>query len=200
MKLLLTALPALILSGCFSTPPVEISNICDLLDRKVTWYQAVKASEAKYQSPKSVQLAIINQESHFASNAKPPRDKLFGAIPWTRPTSAYGFAQVVDDTWRWYQRDSGNSNAERNNFADAVDFVAWYMDKSSKISKIAKTDAYNQYLAYHEGHGGFNSKTHQGKKFLLSAAKQVEINAKRYRQQLSKCSKQLDSNRTWRFF
>ncbi len=170
------------------------------MDRKVTWYKAVKASEKKYNAPKHVQLAIINQESNFASDAQPPRDKLFGAIPWTRPTSAYGFAQVVDGTWKWYQRDSGNSGADRDDFADASDFIGWYMHKSNQLSGIAKSDAYNQYLAYHEGHGGFNKKSHLAKDFLLKAAKQVSTNAKRYQQQLAQCAQQLDNNNTWHFF
>ncbi len=200
MKPLLVVPFALILGGCFSTPPVKVSNICDLMDRKVTWYKAVKASEKKYQAPKHVQLAIINQESHFASDAQPPRGKLFGTIPWKRPSSAYGFAQAVDSTWRWYQKDTGNSGADRDDFADAADFVAWYMNKSKKLSGITKSDAYNQYLAYHEGHGGFNKKTYRSKTFLLNAAKQVRTNAKRYKQQLAQCAKQLDKNSTWRLF
>lgn len=200
MKFLSPILLALMLAGCFATPPIQIKNICDLMDREVTWYRAVKASEKKYQAPKYVQLAIINQESKFASDAKPPRDKLFGIVPWSRPTSAYGFAQVVDNTWKWYQSDTGNYGADRDDFADSVDFVAWYMNKSKKLSGVAKSDAYNQYLAYHEGHGGFNKKTYRSKGFLLSAAKQVRINAKRYQRQLKQCTSQLDRNRVWRFF
>lgn len=201
MKFLLpVAFSTLILSGCFSTPPVSVSNICDLMDREVTWYKAVRASEKKYDAPADVQLAIVYQESRFASDAQPPRDKIFSLIPWTRPTSAYGFAQVVDNTWKWYQRDTGNYGANRDDFEDAINFVAWYMDKSYKLSGIAKSDAYNQYLAYHEGHGGFNKKSHQSKAFLIKAAKKVSANAKRYKQQLAQCASQLDSNSVWRFF
>ena len=73
-KLIVLSLAILmILSGCFSTPAREVTNICDLLDEKVSWYQAVKKSEKKWGAPMHLQLAIIYQESHFASNAKPPR-------------------------------------------------------------------------------------------------------------------------------
>lgn len=190
----------LLLSGCFSTPAVTVNNICHLMDEEVSWYRAVKASEKKYGSPAHVQLAIMYQESHFQSDARPPRKKLFGAIPWFRPSSAYGFAQAKDETWEWYQLKSGNKNADRDDFEDAADFVAWYMQQSSKLSGIDKSDAYNQYLAYHEGHGGFNKQSFQSKAWLKDVAKKVEKNAKRYQLQLNQCASALDSNTIWRLF
>ena len=52
----------MVLSGCFSTPAREVTNICDLLDEKVSWYRAVKKSEEKWGAPMHIQLAIIYQE------------------------------------------------------------------------------------------------------------------------------------------
>lgn len=199
-KLVALILLPLLLSGCFSTPAVTVNNICHLMDEEVSWYRAVKASEKKYGSPAHVQLAIMYQESHFQSDARPPRKKLFGAIPWFRPSSAYGFAQAKDETWEWYQLKSGNKNADRDDFEDAADFVAWYMHQSNKLSGIDKSDAYNQYLAYHEGHGGFNKQSFQSKAWLKEVAKKVEKNAKRYQLQLNQCSSALDSNTIWRLF
>ncbi|WP_369177450.1 transglycosylase SLT domain-containing protein [Candidatus Thiodubiliella endoseptemdiera] len=190
----------LFLAGCFSTPAITVDNICVLMDEEVRWYKAVKTSEKKYGVPAYVQLAIIYQESHFESDARPPRDSLFGIIPWTRPSNAYGFAQVKMETWEWYQKDTGNYDAMRDKFADAADFVGWYISKSKKLSKISKRDAYNQYLAYHEGHGGFNRKTYKEKDWLISVAKKVEGNAKRYQRQLQQCSTQLDKNSVWSYF
>ncbi|KAA0451172.1 MAG: transglycosylase SLT domain-containing protein [Candidatus Thioglobus sp.] len=199
-KITLFLLP-LLLSGCFfSSPAIEVDNICSLMDEKVSWYKAIKATEKKYGAPIYVQLAIIYQESNFASDAKPPRDKLFGIVPWSRPTSAYGYAQVVDGTWDWYKNSTGNSDADRNDFADAVDFIGWYMGQSEKRSGIKKTDAYNQYLAYHEGHGGFNRNNHKHKDWLIKIAKKVGKNAKNYKHQLQKCTAQLDKNSVWSFF
>ena len=49
-KLIVLGLTILmVLSGCFSTPAREVTNICDLLDEKVSWYKAVKKSEDKTQ-------------------------------------------------------------------------------------------------------------------------------------------------------
>ncbi len=199
-KLLTIAFLSLFLAGCFSTPAVTVSNICNLMDEEVSWYKAIRASEKKYGAPAHVQLAIIYQESHFQSDAKPPREKLFGVVPWFRPTSAYGYAQVVDNTWDWYKQDSGNKDADRDDFADAADFVGWYISKSNSQSGISKSDAYNQYLAYHEGHGGFNRKSYNSKAWLLKAADAVKRNAKRYKNQLNQCRAQLDSNSIWSWF
>lgn len=201
-KLTLILLP-LFLSGCFSlfsSEPITVYNVCNLMDEEVRWYQATKASEKKYGAPMNVLLAIVYQESRFESNAKPPREKLFGIVPWSRPTTAQGFAQATDSTWKLYKLKTGNTNADRENFKDAIDFVGWYMTRSRQHSNIFMTDAYNQYLAYHEGHGGFNRKTYNTKPWLKKIAKKVANNAKRYQQQLKQCRSQLDKNSVWSFF
>ncbi|MDP7553837.1 MAG: transglycosylase SLT domain-containing protein [Candidatus Thioglobus sp.] len=190
----------LVLSGCFSTPAREVTNICHLLDEKVSWYQAAKKSEAKWLVPMHLQLAIIYQESHFSSNAKPPRNKIFGVIPGLRSSSSYGFTQAKKETWEWYQLKTGNNLASRSNFADSIDFVGWYVNQSEKRSNISRTDAYNQYLAYHEGQNGFNNKTYQKKPWLLEIANKVNNKSNDYKRQLSQCRAQLDSNRVWSFF
>ncbi len=187
----------LLLSGCLSTPPIEVRNICNLMDEEVSWYRSIKASEKKYSAPAHVQLAIMYQESNFASDAKPPRKKLFGVMPWLRPTTAYGFAQVTDETWEWYQLKTGNKDAERDDFEDAADFIGWYINQSFERSGIAKYDTYHQYLAYHEGHGGFNKKSYNKKPWLKKVARKVDGNAQRYNRQLEQCSSELNSNSIW---
>ena len=191
---------AIVLSGCFSTPAREVVDICQLLDEKVSWYQSVKKSEEKYQAPMHLQLAIIYQESHFASRAQPPRTTYLGFIPGPRSSSAYGYAQAKTETWEWYQLKTGNSDVSRSSFSDSVDFVGWYINQSKVRSKISKSDAYNQYLAYHEGHNGYNKKSYQDKPWLLKVAKQVERKSNDYKRQLSKCRAHLDSNRVWSLF
>jgi hypothetical protein len=199
-KVFLLALLPLFLTGCLSTPAVTVNNICTLMDEEVSWYRSVKASEKKYGAPAHVQLAIMYQESHFASDAKPPREKLFGVVPWFRPTTAYGFAQAKDATWDWYQLKTGNYSADRDDFDDASDFVGWYINQSKKRAGINKSDAYNQYLAYHEGHGGFKKKSYQRKPWLMEVARKVDDNAKRYKRQLNQCSAELNSNSIWSLF
>jgi len=200
MKKLIVFAIAIVLSGCFSTPAREVVDICQLLDEKVSWYQSVKKSEQKYQAPMHLQLAIIYQESHFASRAQPARTTYLGFIPGPRPSSAYGYSQAKTETWEWYQLKTGNHDASRSNFSDSVDFVGWYINQSKIRSKISKSDAYNQYLAYHEGHNGFNNKNFKDKAWLLKVAKHVEKKSSDFKRQLSKCRTHLDSNRVWSFF
>ena len=57
-------------------------------------------------------------------------------------------------------------------------------------SKISKTNAYRQYLAYHEGHGGYNNKTYENKAWLIDIAKNVEKKSNTYKSQLSQCRDQ----------
>lgn len=161
-------------------------NICRVLEGRHRWHKAVQDSAKKYQVPVHLQLAIIAQESSFQADARPPRDTFWG-IPLGRPTSAYGYPQAIDATWNDYKHDTGNTNANRNNFADAVDFVGWYVTRSSRLCGIAKNDSYHQYLAYHEGQGGFNKKSYLAKNWLIKIAKKLRDNANRYEKQLKKC-------------
>ncbi len=177
----------IILSGCSKSPPKRINNACDIFDEKSGWYKASYKSYKKWGVPVHVQLAIMHQESRFVHDAKPPRQKLFWFIPWTRPSDAFGYAQVKDSTWEWYKDKTGNWFADRDDFDDAVDFIGWYGSVSYRLLKISKWDAYGQYLAYHEGHGGYKRKTYLKKKWLIRVAKKVKANANRYAQQLKQC-------------
>jgi len=149
-------------------------------------------SQKKYGTPIHVQLAIIHQESSFKHNAKTERTHIFWVIPWGRKSTAYGYAQVKDGTWDWYKQKTGNRGADRDNFADATDFIGWYTDVSQKTLGISKWDAENQYLAYHEGHGGFKRKNYRKKPWLMKVAKKVQRNSLKYAAQLKKCESSLD--------
>ena len=182
------------LTSCATTPPKNIHNSCDIFLEKDGWYDDANASFKKWGVPIHVQLAIIYQESKFKYDAKPEMDYLLWVIPWGRKSDAYGYAQVKDATWDWYINKSGNSGADRDDFADAVDFIGWYGNYTYKTLGISKWDAYNQYLAYHEGHGGFKRKTYLKKKWLVKVAQKVKRRASAYHTQLSKCKKELESS------
>lgn len=182
----------LALSGCATTPD-NVENICAIFDEKSRWYRAAKKSEERWGTPIHVQMAIIRQESGFDSDAKPPRKKLLGFIPWRRPSNAYGYAQALDSTWKSYKKDTGRRFADRDDFKDAIDFVGWYTHQSLKIAGISKWDPYNQYLAYHEGQGGWMKKTYQNKTWLINVARRVDSRAKEWGAQLKQCEDDLDS-------
>ena len=92
-------------------------------------------------------MAIMFHESKFRRKAKPPRRYILGVIPGKRRSTAYGYSQALDSTWQAYIDQSRNYGARRTNFYDSIDFVGWYMNKSTNLAKISKTDPYNQYLS-----------------------------------------------------
>ena len=189
------------LAACSTSPPKNIDNTCDIFDEKTYWYEATKESFERWGVPIHVQLAIIYQESSFKSKAKPPMEYFLWIIPIGRASDAYGFAQVKDETWDWYIERSGHRGADRDDFDDAVDFIGWYGNHTHRTLGISKWDAYNQYLAYHEGHGGFKRKSYVKKPWLMSVAKKVKTRAQRYRAQLATCQADLDSRwHLWPFF
>lgn len=189
---ILAALWVVASAGCATTPPANVENICAIFDEKSRWYKAAKKSEERWGTPIHVQLSIIRQESSFRFDAKPPRGRLLGFIPWKRPSDAYGYAQALDSTWKWYKDDTGRRFADRDDFADAIDFVGWYTNMSSEKVGISKWDPYNQYLAYHEGQAGWQRKTWRNKRWLQDTARRVDRRAKEWGAQLSRCEDDLD--------
>ena len=189
---------AFMLAACSSSPPKNINNICDIFREKGDWYDDAKASYERWGVPIHVQLAIIYQESRFKYDARTEMQYFLWFIPIGRKSTAYGYAQVKNDTWEWYMHSTGNDDADRDDFDDAVDFIGWYCRFSYDKLGISKWDAYNQYLAYHEGHGGFRNKTYNKKPWLIKVARKVDRLAKTYHTQLSKCEDELNSS--WWFW
>lgn len=188
--LLLLASGALASCGWFgySGPPRSQNDICAIFAERPDWRDAMEASQRRWGAPIPVQMAIIWQESSFRSDARPPKRYILGLIPYGRISSAYGYAQALDGTWKWYRDETGNSGADRDDFEDSADFVGWYMAKSRNRNGIRMRDAYNQYLAYHEGHAGHRRGSHNKKGWLKRVANKVAGQAERYRNQFARCS------------
>lgn len=178
--------------------PQNLDDICMIFDDRRDWYWAAKRSEERWGTPTHIQMAIIRQESSFRFNARPPRTKLLGFIPWTRPSNAYGYAQALDSTWVRYQDATGRQSADRDDFENAIDFIGWYTDLSNKSEGISKWDPYNQYLAYHEGQTGWRQGTYRQKSWLTKTAKRVDRRARKWWTQLQSCEEELN-DRWWRF-
>ncbi|MEO0423576.1 MAG: transglycosylase SLT domain-containing protein [Pseudomonadota bacterium] len=185
---LVTLLAAALLAGCATSPPRDPDNICSIFAEKRSWRKAARKSEQRWGTPTHVQMAIIYQESAFEHDAKPARKKLLGLVPWKRPSDAYGYAQALDSTWQAYKNDTGRRFADRDKFADAIDFVGWYTHQSQRAVGISKWDPYNQYLAYHEGAGGWKRGTYRKKRWLMDTAKRVDQRAREWGAQLKRCS------------
>jgi len=195
---LLAAVTLLVLSGCATSPPKNMNNSCAIFEEKADWYEDTKDSYEKWGVPIHVQLAIIHQESRFRHDAQTEMEYFLWFIPIGRKSDAYGYAQVKDATWDWYIDQTGNSGADRDDFADAVDFIGWYANYTHRKLGVSKWDAYQQYLAYHEGHGGFKRKTYLQKPWLIKVARKVKTRASQYHTQLSRCQAELESS--WSFW
>ncbi len=181
----------LLISGlvaCQTTPPQKINNICDIFAEKTSWYKHARNVEDKWGVPVSVLMAVMRYESAFKSDAKTPYKTILGIPTFQRVSSAEGYSQALDGTWKEYKKDTGRSFVSRSNFADSADFMGWYMHKSHTSIGISKSDAYRQYLAYHEGQAGYKRGNHKRKSWLRGYARKVGNQAGIYSIQLNSCS------------
>lgn len=196
---LLLVVFVLSLQACVSSPPRKMDNLCQIFEEKSHWYKDAKSAKKNWGASIPVMMAFIHQESRFVAKAKPPRRKILWIIPGPRISSAYGYSQAKSSTWDWYKDSSGKRWVSRDNFGDAIDFIAWYNVQSKKQNNIASNDAYNLYLAYHEGHGGFRRKTYKNKAWLKAVANKVTSRANSYNAQLQGCENKLDKSGWWPF-
>lgn len=179
-------------SSCATFPLAATDDVCSIFRAKRGWHSTALKMQNKWNLPLHIPMAIMYQESKFRRNAKPPRRYLLGFIPWKRRSTAYGYAQAVDGTWKNYMSETSNRSARRTNFNDALDFMGWYLTKSAKLTDIAKEDAYRQYLAYHEGWTGYKRRSYDEKAWLLKVARNVDNLSLRYEQQYRSCADDLD--------
>ncbi len=182
----------LFLAACGSstgTAPRDLDNACSIVSQNPNWLREMKRVERKWGVPVHVQMATIYQESKFISDARPPFRYALGVIPVGRQSSALGFSQALDGTWKEYQQDQNAFRAKRERFGDAVDFMGWYMDGSERRVGVSKFDTRNQYLAYHEGRTGFARGSYNRKAWLVRIAGEVAARGETYRAQLIGCRK-----------
>ena len=169
------------------SPPRDFDNACTILKNRPHFVRAFRATERKWNVPVHVQMATIYQESKFKADARTPFRWAIGVIPMGRQSSAYGYAQALDATWKEYQRETGSRGAKRDDIRDATDFMGWYMNTTQDRNGVALNDARNQYLAYHEGHTGYSRGTYRGKAWLMRIAGEVGARAQTYEAQLGRC-------------
>ena len=181
-----------IFTACSSIPN-NTSNSCKIFDERYLWYKHSKKVEQKWGTPIHIQLAIIKMESDFDWLAKPPRQKLFKIIPFKRPSSSFGYSQAVKGTWEQYKNETGNKLATRARFKDSVDFIGWYTNKTKSILKISLNNPFDQYVAYHEGWG--NYKNYKKNPKVISLAKKVQTQSKKYKSQLLSCQNSLKTRK-----
>jgi len=188
-RLLIALLAALVVGSCGGSysAPRNLDDACALTRERPHYYRAFRAAEREWGVPVHVQMATMHQESRFIGDARTPFRYALGVVPMGRQSSAYGYSQALDGTWEDYKRATGNRRARRDDIRDAADFMGWYMTLSRERNGIPLSDARNQYLAYHEGHGGFARGSYNAKSWLLRVADRVDRRARRYQAQLATC-------------
>jgi len=188
--LVLALLVAVSLSGC-ATAPHHINDACAIFQQRDgwfnNWYASAKRTERTYGVPVPVLMATIRKESGFRPYARPPRRWILGFIPWKRPSSAYGFSQALNGTWNRYKSETGHWGADRNSFADAIDFVGWYHYQSHLQNGIPLNDTYDLYLAYYFGHTGYARGAWKNNAAVQGAAKGAAQMALSYSAQMRVC-------------
>ncbi|MDO8882012.1 MAG: lytic transglycosylase [Pseudotabrizicola sp.] len=193
-RLLRASMLLLLLAACgggssqFSAPR-DLENACAIVRERPQYFRAMQATERRWGVPIHVQMATIHQESKFIGNAQTPHQFALGIIPMGRQSSAYGYSQALDGTWEEYQKEQNRGGARRDRISDATDFMGWYMDQTQKRLGISKTDAQNQYLAYHEGRTGYARQSYLAKPWLVDVAARVERRSGMYAQQLASCGR-----------
>lgn len=198
-SILVLVLVLLLVSGCATRPPDNTRDICEIFEHQPQWYDYARASEERWGTPIAVQIAFVKQESSFRARARPPRTRLLGFIPWRRPSSAYGYAQAQNPVWSEYLDDQGGLFARRTHMKYALDFVGWYNNNTHRRLGIARTNAEDLYLAYHEGQTGYRRGTWRNKPRVRQAARRVTENAARYDRQLERCERRFRCRRFWQF-
>ena len=179
-----------LVSSCMSLrQPSNTANLCSIFAEKGYWYRHAVSAEETWNIDKTVLMALIKQESSFVRAARPPRTRILGVIPWKRPTTAYGYAQAIDETWSDYKERNERPRANRTNFRDAIDFVGWYLDMAATTANVPRDDARNLYLTYHEGLSGYQTGNWKNNKQLLVAATKVSEITAEYQTQLANCDR-----------
>jgi hypothetical protein len=181
----------LLISSCSTYQPAQTANLCSIFRGEIDWYESAREASKRWGTPVWVMMSIIDQESRFVSDAQPDRD-WFLFIPLPRSSSAYGYAQAQESAWEQYMKETGNSGHDRDDFADAINFVGWYTHTTQRTLGVSKWDAYNQYLAYHEGHGGYKRGSWKSKGWLQQVANKVKSKSAAYGAQLKQCKPELD--------
>lgn len=185
----LTILMASCGGGGNYSAPRNLDDACSVLNQRPTFLKAMRKSERRWGIPVHVQMATIYQESKFIGNARTPFRYALGVIPMGRQSSAYGYSQALDATWKEYKRGPGRSGAKRDDIGDATDFMGWYMAQSSERLGISKSDTRNQYLAYHDGRSGYARGSYRSKPWLVRIAGEIDARSNTYRDQLRACGK-----------
>lgn len=191
LNLSLIAIGLLALAGCGSTPPTAINDLCSVFAQRDgffnDWYDDARRAERRHGIPVHVLMATMRVESGFDGDARPPRRKLMGVVPWKRKSSAFGYSQALDGTWSQYRKETGRGAARRTDFSDSVDFIGWYYATTVKKYGVPPDDAYSLYLSYRYGWAGYARGNWRNDPGAMKSAARTASFASEYALQLDGC-------------
>lgn len=171
------------LFGCEHARPKNINDACAIYREFPGWLAAGKRVKKRWGTPLSLQLAFIYTESRFTADARPKREPFH----FFNKSSALGYSQALNQAWRAYLHATHKLAADRENFADASDFIGWYTHTSKRRLHIPYSRVANHYLAFHEGWSGYEAGSYKRVPGLMQIAQSVRRQAARYRNQLIHC-------------
>ena len=186
---LVLVLPFL-LDGCATSPlsarmedqPEDIENVCAIFNEKREWIDAARASYNEWGLPIELMMAIMRYESSFIANARPLD------ATGRRLSSAYGYAQALDGTWRQYMKEVKRKDARRDDFATAIHFVGWYANGAMDIREdLSPYDAITLYVLYHDGWTSLGEDRDAPDSHVLEVATKVYKKTLIYHNQLREC-------------
>ena len=126
--------------------------------------------------------AVVDGTAEVTPVAQDPNDATVDEL-----VALYRSLAGEHDDWDDYRAATGRRGADRDDFADSSDFIGWYMNGAARVNGVPLHDAYNQYLAYHEGKAGFARGSYRKKAWLPPVARDVEAWATLYEKQLQSC-------------
>ncbi|MDD2869405.1 hypothetical protein [Neomegalonema sp.] len=165
----------------------EISDVCRLMKARPHWWNALLDAERRWEAPPHLTLAIMWRESSFIADARPLKQGFFSFLPAQRLSSAYGYAQALDGTWAWYLRETTRKGARREAFADAADFIGWYLDRTRRDLALPFEEIFDHYAAYHQGHAGYARGGWRENPVVTTPARDVVRQAQIYERRMSDC-------------
>ncbi|WP_018633015.1 transglycosylase SLT domain-containing protein [Neomegalonema perideroedes] len=165
----------------------EIADVCRLMSARPHWWRALLEAERRWEVPPHLALAIMWRESSFVADARPLKKRFFSFLPPKRLSSAYGYAQALDGTWEWYLRETTRRGARREAFADAADFIGWYLDRSRRELGLSFEKSFDHYAAYHQGHAGYARGGWRENPVVLTPARDVALRTRLYESQMADC-------------
>ncbi|GAB5376598.1 MAG: transglycosylase SLT domain-containing protein [Acuticoccus sp.] len=181
----------LVLAGCGSTPPMAINDVCEVFAQRDgffnDWYDDARRAQRRHDIPVHVLMATMRIESGFDGDARPPRKKLLGFVPWKRPSSAYGYSQALDGTWKQYQKETGRGMARRGDFSDSIDFIGWYYAKTVNKYGVSRDDAFTLYMSYRYGWTGYRRGNWRNDPGAIKTAQRTADMAHTYAYQMRGC-------------